>query len=118
MDYYEQLIYRFARRYQAKKIYPATVICARLNQEVVIEKSGAVPTPLALQLENKLTYLGELGTRNNGGNFIGRCAEVRASNPILLDNLSRRTDQVNFTNAYRPRTMQIIVRCNNCNQTF
>lgn len=118
MNYYEQLIYRFALRYQAKKIYPATVICARLNQEVVIDKSGAVPMPLAQQLEARLSVLGEIGARNNGGNFIGRCAEVRASNPILLGNLARRPNQVNFTNAYRPRTMQIIVRCNNCNQTF
>lgn len=118
MDYYEQLIYRFALRYQTRKIYPATVICARLNREVVIDKSGAVPVPLAPQLEIRLSVLGEIGTRNNGGNFIGRCAEVRASNTILLGNPHTRTGQINFTNAYRSRTMQIIDRCNNCNQTF
>ncbi len=118
MNYYERMIFNFARRYQQKKRYPAAVICARLNNEVNIDKSGGVPRPMAIQLENSLSALGEIGTRNNGGNFIGRCAEVRASNPLLINHPGNRTGQINFTSAYRPRTMQIIPTCHNCEETF
>lgn len=112
------MILNFAKRYQRKKIYPATVICASYNQEVVIDKSGAVPINLANQLKIKLSALGNIGERNFSGNFVGRCSEVRASNPILIHNPHIKTQQVNFSNAYRPRTMQVIPTCANCRSTF
>ena len=114
----EQMIYDFAKKYQKRKIYPATVICAKYNQEYNIEKSGAVPLPLANQLKLKLSTLGIIGEKNSIGNFIGKCSEVRASNPILLHYPKIKTKQINFSYAYRPRTMQIIPTCSNCKRTF
>ncbi|WP_304543767.1 hypothetical protein [Sulfurimonas microaerophilic] len=114
----EKMIFNFAKRYQRKKIYPATVICANYNREFVIDKSGAVPINLANQLKIQLSTLGTIGERNSSGNFIGRCSEVRASNPILNHNPHLRTQQVHFSNAYRPRTMQMIPTCSNCTRTF
>ena len=112
------MIFNFSKRYQRRKIYPATVICATYNQEFNIEKSGAVPNPLSHQLSTQLSSLGKIGKRNASGNFIGKCSEVRASNPILLNNSNIRTQQITFSNAYRPRTMQIIPTCSNCQSTF
>ncbi len=114
----EEMIFNFSKRYQRKKIYPATVICATFNHEYNIEKSGPVPISLANQLSLKLSTLGIIGNRNASGNFVGKCSEVRASNPILNNNPHIRTQQINFSNAYRPRTMQVIPRCSNCQRTF
>ena len=114
----EEMIFNFSKRYQRKKIYPATVICATYNHEYNIEKSGAVPRLLANQLILKLSTLGIIGEKNSTGNFVGKCSEVRASNPILIHYPKIRTQQINFSNAYRPRTMQIIPTCFNCQRTF
>ncbi len=118
MNRYENLIFNFSKKYQKQKKYPATVICASFGSYILIDKSGAVPKLLAPQLQSKLSSLGTIDERCCGGNYLGRCAEVRASNDIFKYNPNISTKRVSFSNAYRPRTMQIIPTCYNCQRTF
>lgn len=73
---------------------------------------------------HKLIKLGRIGkksdliNKNGRRNTIGRCAEVKAAyninSKIRISNLK----EIEFTSAYRPRTEQIIDRCENCKFTF
>jgi hypothetical protein len=75
-------------------------------------------------LLNRLKYLGRIGERSKSGfikgrrNFVGKCAEIKAS--YALHKAGKITDlkKIEFTNAYRPRTLQIMERCNNCKFIF
>jgi len=118
MNKNEKIILSFSKRYQSRKIYPAAVILANHGSETNIDKSGHVPNNLSPQLKVKLGVLGILGKRSKFGNFIGSCAEIRASNKILNNNPTLSTNRIIFSNAYRPRTMQIVPKCQNCQRTF
>lgn len=73
---------------------------------------------------NQLKKIGQIGRRSNKKiikgkrNFVGKCAEVKASYAINKINRITNISDIEFTNAYRPRTMQTIKRCNNCVYIF
>ncbi|MFC0780867.1 hypothetical protein [Flavobacterium sp. HJSW_4] len=77
-----------------------------------------------LPLYRMLLKLGEIGKKsslkekNGRRNTVGRCAEVKASYSLFNKDKSTNFSQIEFTNAYRPRTLQIIERCNNCKSVF
>ena len=76
-----------------------------------------------VSLYKKLNKMGQIGKKsslkdkNGRSNRVGNCAEVKASYSLHQKNI---TDfpNIEFTNAYRPRTLQIIERCNNCKYVF
>ena len=48
------------------------------------------------------------------GNTLGRCAEFKAANELLLNNPALKIADIKFTSAIRPRTGEVIPRCDNC----
>ncbi|MGC4041894.1 MAG: hypothetical protein QM710_14215 [Flavobacterium sp.] len=74
-------------------------------------------------LLNRLKHLGNVGHRSSkyfkgGKNFIGKCAEIKASYALHKKNRITNLKSIEFTKAYRPRTMQVIERCDNCKYVF
>jgi RHS repeat-associated protein len=97
---------------------PATVVGAELNGQTTIATSGAPPTNIASQLNSVVGELGGVGTKTASGNTVGCCAEFQAGNKLLLENPSATPQQINFTDAIRPRTGQVVPMCENCQTTF
>lgn len=75
-------------------------------------------------LYHRLIKLGQIGTkskkRNKNGrkNTIGKCAEIKAAYNINSKVRILNLKDIEFTKAYKPRTQQIIDRCENCKFTF
>ncbi|MDV6169670.1 hypothetical protein R1T16_14630 [Flavobacterium sp. DG1-102-2] len=114
----EKRAYSFAVRLQKRGKYPAAIIGAGKSYYKYVSRSGPIsPHDIAVKLKNKLSSIGELYPKQNG-NFVGCCAEVSAANLILLKRRDLNPNQVDFSNALRPITMQKIPRCKNCQITF
>ena len=96
---------------------PAVAISVELNGIYFSDYSRLCDSCLNHKLRSKLRELGNLYT-HNGINIIGNCAEVNAANQILEVNSSIPLNRIQFSEALRPRTKQIINRCSNCNNTF
>lgn len=100
-----------------KNELPSTIIGAEYKHIQVVEKSGSPPVPLVKKLEHELVKIGPIGTKGLD-NYIGCCCEVRASNAVITKWTSVSICDIEFTEAIRPRTGQIIKRCKNCKQIF
>ena len=55
---------------------------------------------------------------DDAGNFLGCCAEVHAANKLLFKAKYIDVEDIKFSDAIRPRTMQKIKTCKNCKTTF
>ena len=100
---------------------PATSIGAvdPLTGRIATLSSGEVPTIIAPELKEVAERLGGLGVRTSCGNVLGRCAEFRAANELLLLNPNLKLKDIKFTEAIRTRKPEIIIpRCENCQNTF
>lgn len=106
-------------RYGRNNKLPATIIGAEFRRLKKVDKSGSIPNPIAPYLKNELeTNLGKLGSVGKKYR-IGCCCEVHASNQIFLTpGITTSTRNIIFTEAKRPRTNQIINRCQNCQTIF
>ena len=114
----ETKIIKYARNFQIKKIFPAAVIGASISNHQAVAKTGLNPSdPLFGKLRERLLRIGNLFEKLNG-NIIGCCAEVTAANKILFLSPSAPINKIIFTEAIRPRTMQKIKTCKNCQVTF
>ncbi|MEG8232726.1 filamentous hemagglutinin N-terminal domain-containing protein [Pseudomonas orientalis] len=102
------------------KYKPPTVIGAvdPLTGRIVTTSSGAVPTTIAPELQAYADKLGGLGVKTTCGNTLGRCAEFRAANELLLSNPGLKLNDIKFTPAVRPRTGEVVPRCENCTNIF
>jgi hypothetical protein len=98
-------------------LYPAAVVYACYYQNIKHDRSGALPEPMVRKLRLKLQSIGEIGSRVHR-NLLGHCAEVRVSNQLLTGQPGISLNRIFFSNAIRPRTMQKIPMCPNCNLTF
>ncbi|MFY7936309.1 MAG: DUF6443 domain-containing protein [Flavobacterium sp.] len=97
---------------------PATVAGAMLpNGASAIETSGVIPTSIAPQLENAAAQIGGIGAKNSG-NTVGCCSEFRAANSLLLEYPQYGIQDLKITPAIRPRTGQVVPRCDNCGAMF
>lgn len=114
-NYSNTLIARYGRNNKL----PATIIGAEFRGLKKVDKSGSIPSPIAPYLKNELeTNLGILGSVGHKYR-IGCCCEVHASNQIFLTpGIITSTRNIIFTEAKRPRTNQIINRCQNCQTIF
>lgn len=65
-------------------------------------------------LNKKLGSIGETSEKTGSKNVIGKCAEVKAANALLVNDNSCFIEAIEFAAAIRPRTMETIDRCNNC----
>ena len=72
------------------------------------------------KLEKKLKSLGAIGKKRAGcDNIIGACAEPHAARKVL-SHFGKRMglNQIEFSKALRPRTMEEVPYCKNCKDTF
>ena len=114
----QRKVWHYAARLRNIKQYPAAVVGAEHSHLTEIARSSKAPVlPLVARLRERLEILGRIDSRVNG-NYLGRCAEVRASNKILVNRPSVKVKDIDFTEAIRPRTMQFVKTCDNCRQTF
>lgn len=72
------------------------------------------------QLRKRLEELGKIGTieSKRTSNVIGKCAEVKAANHVLKGEKNLDINDLKFTPARRPRTLQKHQACPNCQATF
>ena len=106
----------------------ATVVAAydRSTGLIAIGRNGSIPGVVAPQLVASAKAQGGVGngvsiTLANGRTStltVGRCAEFRAANSLLLRSPTPRLSNIGFTNAIRPRTGAIVPPCINCEQMF
>lgn len=110
--------YKFALKLQKLGLKPAAVIVAGKSY---FKKNGRSRPPSPYinsdKLRIQLSSLGELYTRVNG-NYLGCCAEIDAADHVMSKLRDLKPDEVNFSDARRPRTMQIVPPCKNCKSTF
>ncbi|WP_033036782.1 DUF637 domain-containing protein, partial [Pseudomonas sp. GM102] len=111
----ERYIGSFSNKYK-----PPTVIGAvdPWTGKIVTTSSGAVPGTIAPELKAYADSLGGLGVKTACGNTLGRCAEFRAANELLLSNPGLKLSDIKFTAAVRPRTGEVVPRCENCTNIF
>lgn len=108
--------------YPSKRDYPAmaSACCCMDNIEVDRSKS---PQSASFHptLRNKLVLLGKIGQKRSSaicGNIIGKCAEVHAANKLLKRNKCKKLENIRFSVAMRPRTLEKFPPCENCKATF
>ena len=114
-NYSNDLIARYGRNNKL----PATIIGAEFRCLKKVDKSGSIPNPISpylkRELENNLGQLDTVGHKYR----IDYCCEVHASNQIFLTpGIITSTRNIVFTEAKRPRTNQVINRCQNCQTIF
>lgn len=99
---------------------PATAIGAvdPTTGRIVTMSSGPVPAVIAPELKAYADSLGGLGVKTACGNTIGRCAEFRAANELMLANPRLKLEDIKFTAAVRPRSGLPVPRCDNCKNIF
>ena len=114
----EKRTYNFALALQKRREHPAAIIGAGKSYYKKIDRSGPIsPNSIFGKLRIELLKIGDLYSRVNG-NCIGCCAEVNAANTVLHKLPYLNLGEIEFSNARRPRTMQIIPACKNCKITF
>ncbi len=72
-------------------------------------------------LEKKLKSLGTIGGKKKKGcdNIIGACAEAHSAHKVMRHFGNRFTlKSIVFSQAVRPRTMEVVEYCENCKSTF
>lgn len=101
--------------------YVATVVAGKGRKICSFGTSYEVPKEFSHQILQKLSALGEPGSASgltNTKNTIGKCAEVKSANHILLANNAENLAAIEFTISIRPRTSERIPRCQNCTNIF
>ncbi len=114
----ENKAYKYALGLQMRGYHPAAIIAAGKSHYKNIGRSRP-PSPhiFSDKLRAQLSLLGEMYTQVNG-NYLGCCAEVNAADHLMTKLRYLNPKDINFSNARRPRTMQIIPPCQNCKSTF
>lgn len=71
-------------------------------------------------LKRKLLALGNIGKGSHIGQryIIGNCAEQHAGNNYMNKYHENDVSKLHFTDAVRPRTMQVFPYCENCKTIF
>lgn len=114
----ERNAYKYALNLQIRKLYPAAVIAAGKSYYKKTGRSLPPSPPInSIILRQKLSSLGILYERVNG-NLLGCCAEVNAADYVMSKLRYLKPNQIVFSNARRPRTMQIVPPCKNCKSIF
>lgn len=110
--------YKYALGLQIRGYHPAAVIAAGKSYYKKVGRSRP-PSPhiYSHNLRMQLSLLGDMYTEING-NLLGCCAEVNAADQVMTRLRNLEPNEVDFSNAIRPRTMQIVPPCKNCKLTF
>lgn len=101
--------------------YVACVIGAKTKKYHGFGTSHVVLSKYHPKLLSCLQTLGKVGSASKfsgTGNIVGKCAEAKAANGLLSLDASSDINDIKFTAAIRPRTMEVISPCPNCVQIF
>ena len=85
--------------------------------------SGCSASPIGLNYSNiirtRLEALAPIGEKRAiCKNIVGACAEPHAADKVVKAFPGCRMDELQFSDAYRPRTARRIRNCQNCKDTF
>ena len=79
--------------------------------------SGDVPDKISGSLIKRANRIGGIGSKGlTFSNVVGRCAEFRSANTLMLR--GSRVNNIRFTDAVRPRTGEVVPACKNCTSIF
>ena len=122
-----QLTFRHVER-NHKKVYeeiwdfPAVAVACKshLQKRIYLDYSkGCRAAGFRPPLRQLLETLGIIGkTRKGCKNIIGRCAEQHVCNKLLGNDPLACIKNVEFSTAYRPKTLQVMDYCENCKEIF
>ncbi|MCO6538484.1 MAG: hypothetical protein J6567_11095 [Gilliamella sp.] len=59
-----------------------------------------------------------MGAKTKCGNIVGRCAEFRAANDLMLKKPRLKAKDIDISGAWRPRKLKQVKRCDNCEAMF
>ena len=124
-------IYTYSKKLKTK-IYPieyhsfvAIIIGSKINDWCAFGSSHNYLNDYSkfTLLHQKLRRIGRIGVKglkdkNGRSNRVGKCAEVKSAYNLKLKSKISNLLDIEFTNAYRPRTKQLISKCTNCVATF
>lgn len=114
----ERAIWDLALDYNRRGDFPAAIVYGFFDHHRAFGKSGDVPPNLTRRLRRRLARLGRLGIDVIDGSTIGCCAEVHSANRLLRRFGYAQPEHIEFTPAYRPKTMLPIRPCQVCQNTF
>lgn len=111
--------------YNGVRDYPGAAVVAA-DSQLTFSGRGRSSKPQFMEysdtpkLENKMKSLGRIGSvRDACKNPIGACAEPHAAHRVLCHfGPHMSLNQIVFSKAIRPRTMEEIGYCQNCKDTF
>jgi hypothetical protein len=83
-----------------------------------LNHSGTAPNPMVQKLYDKLLQIGDIQTKGYDNNYVGCCAEPRAANELLLQDIRPALSALVFTEARVTRTGRKKRQCRNCRITF
>lgn len=106
--------------------YPAVAsICYSSLEGKQIKHRGYSHSPKGTKwhdiLRRKMIKIGEIGKApydRKTKNIVGNCAEQHAGNNLMNKYKINKLNNLYFSDAIRPRTMEIIPACNNCKSIF
>ena len=105
--------------HKGKRNAPSIMVAAYTATGLIeVASNGDIPGKIAPELQELADRHGGVGAKTECGNTIGRCAEFRAANKLLLDNPDLKLKDIKFTKAKRPRTGQARPYCDNCVNIF
>ena len=71
------------------------------------------------KIRERLEALASIGEKRAGcNNIVGACAEPHAADKVIKTFPGCKMNELQFSNAYRPRTARRIKNCQNCKDTF
>ena len=116
----EQEVNKYIVSFKGKNFQPATVVSAvdTTTGKTVSMSNGNVPTKIDPRLASYVNQLGGAGIKTSCGNTVGKCAEFRAINELLLANPNLKMNQIQLSDTMRPRTGKRVERCQNCTYMF
>lgn len=102
--------------------YPAVVVacgCKQREQIFTGTSKSTIGYEYVPMLKNELEKLAPIGQKRSGcNNTVGACAEPHAADLVFRDYPVCDMSDLQFSEAYRPRTGQRIPYCKNCKDVF
>lgn len=104
------------------KDYPAVVVACGYSRSYSVfwdESKSPRNKKFNFNIHRRLIKIAPVGTKEpHSGNIIGACAEPHAADKVLKKFPGCHMCELEFSDAYRPRTSQRVKYCYTCKQVF
>ena len=102
--------------------YPAVVVACGYSRSYSVfwdESKSPRNKRFNFNIHRRLIKIAPVGTKEpHSGNIIGACAEPHAADKVLKKFPGCHMHELEFSDAYRPRTSQRVKYCYTCKQVF